>query len=200
MDYQDIYKQGLSQGFHVNDVKTYICNDKYVVSMELATPFVSRDGSSVFGHAEIPVTHGKGLRDVNTVEFFDINGHNLDYMDDDYKHVCTKDGKSVSMETARKTMGQFASAASEYPYVHLFDEWKKLQERNHIRLRIPGEPTEADYNNYLDHVERQMIHKDVTFIGPIDCRTKLHIARESMPSFSEFMDDVVKSDDGYSID
>lgn len=189
MKYQKVYEQGLMDGFSITNARTYLANGKPVVSMDLKTPYVSQTGTPITGHADVPVTHGKDLRDAYSVEFFN-GGHNMDYINgmsgklfENGPHGRTM----VDMEDARTRMGQFAAAGSEYPHVEMFDDWNKLQEHNYKRLKLEGEPTEADYDKYLGHMERQLMSKDFTFVGEITSRKDLTKARQSVPSFGNMM-------------
>lgn len=192
MKFQDIYKQGLDQGFEITNARTYLSNGKQVVATDMSTPFFNVKGVPVTGHADIPVTHGRDLRESQSVEFF-ADGHNLDYESGENAKLFTKGGLTVDMEDARKAMGGFAAAGSEYPHVELYDDWKKLQEKNYERLKIESEPTEADYERYLDMMERQLMSKNFQFVGQITSRNDLTIARQSMPSFGQMMNEMQQS-------
>ena len=185
--YETIYKNGINKGYSVTNARTYLSNDTPVVATTLKTPYVNNNGVSVTGYADVPVTNGRGLRDSCSVEFF-VDGHNLDY--DEMQSLFTKDGGSVNLEDARKEMGQFAAAASEYSHVEMFDDWKQLQERNYKRFKIDDEPTEDDYERYLTNMEQQLMSSDFMFVGQITSRSDLNIARQSMPSFGQMMDDM----------
>lgn len=189
MKFQDVYKQGLDQGFEITNVRTYLSNGKQVIATNMSTPFFNAKGIPVTGYADIPVTHGQDLRESQSVEFF-ADGHNLDYESGGNAKLFTKGGLVVDVEDARKAMGNFAAAGSKYPHVELYDDWKKLQEKNYERLKIDEEPTEADYERYLDMMESQLMSKDFQFVGQITSRNDLTIARQSTPSFSQMMDEM----------
>ena len=100
-------------------------------------------------------------------------------------------------------MRQFAAAASEYPHVATWDEYKPLQERNLARLHMDADVTQADYSKYLDKKLHEM-RQGVEFIG--ENSTKSDVARlydsvrEDHDILDEVLDDMAKSfgDDGMS--
>ena len=214
--YENVYKKGLNAGFQVTKVRDYP-DDRGRLNSEIYmnTPYFDSKGNAITGYAVVPITHDKNaLRDANTVEFY-ADGHNMDYMQENDGYVET-DGymydshgnivvnKIVQREQLRELMGQFAAAASEYPHVASWDEYKTLQERTYKRLKIDDEVTQSDYAKYLDKKQGEL-RQGIKHIG--ENSTKLDVARlydsvrEDNDISDEVLDDMAKSfgDDGMSL-
>lgn len=179
--FSEVYKRGVDAGYSITNARIYLDEEgKENVETNMSTPYVDRNGVDITGYAVVPVTHGKGLRDSNTVEFFS-NGHNLDYMEDPADATLyDKSGNMVSTKDAREEMGRFAAAGSEYPHVMPYEEWLPLRECNAKRLGLDA-PTEDDYNNYLDSMERQMLER-IKFVGRNTTFEDIQSLRENTPS------------------
>ena len=178
--FSEVYKRGVEAGYSITNARIYLDEEgKENVETNMSTPYVDRNGVDIKGYAVVPVTHGKGLRDSNTVEFFS-DGHNLDYMEDPADATLyDKSGNMVSTKDAREEMGRFAAAGSEYPHVMPYEEWLPLRERNAKRLGLDA-PTEDDYNNYLDSMERQMLER-IKFVGRNTTFEDIQSLRENTP-------------------
>lgn len=206
MKYQDVYKNGVNMGYHVTSVRDYVDDNVGRLNSEIhmQTPYFNKDKEPIMGYAVVPVTHERGdvLRDANTVEFW-TKGHNMDYMSENETTMYDANGTVVDMNKEREVMRQFAAAASEYPHVATWDEYKPLQERNLARLHMDADVTQADYSKYLDKKLHEM-RQGVEFIG--ENSTKSDVARlydsvrEDHDISDEVLDDMAKSfgDDGMS--
>lgn len=206
MKYQDVYKNGVNMGYHVTSVRDYVDNNNGRLNSEIhmQTPYFNKDKEPITGYAVVPITHERGdvLRDANTVEFW-TKGHNMDYMSENETTMYDANGTVVDMNKEREVMCQFAAAASEYPHVATWDEYKPLQERNLARLHMDADVTQADYSKYLDKKLHEM-RQGVEFIG--ENSTKSDVARlydsvrEDHDISDEVLDDMAKSfgDDGMS--
>lgn len=179
--FSEVYKRGVEAGYTITDARVYLdAEEKENVETKMSTPYVDRNGVAITGYAVVPVTNGRGLRDSNTVEFYS-NGHNLDYMEDPADAVLyDKAGNIVNTKDARTEMGRFAAAGSEYPHVMPYEEWLSLRERNSRRLGLDA-PTEADYDNYLDSMERQMLSR-IKFVGRNTTFDDIQSLRENTPN------------------
>lgn len=178
--FSEVYKRGVEAGYDITNARVYL-DEKEQENVEtvMSTPYVDRNGTAITGYAVVPVTHGMDLRDSNTVEFYS-NGHNLDYMEDPADSVLyDKAGNTVNTKDARTEMGRFAAAGSEYPHVMPYEEWLPLRERNSRRLGLDA-PTEADYDNYLDSMERQMLSR-IKFVGRNTTFEDIQSLRENTP-------------------
>lgn len=206
MKYQDVYKNGVNMGYHVTSVRDYVDDNVGRLNSEIhmQTPYFNKDKEPITGYAVVPITHERGdvLRDANTVEFC-TKGHNMDYMSENETTMYDANGTVVDMNKEREVMHQFAAAASEYPHVATWDEYKPLQERNLARLHMDADVTQADYSKYLDKKLHEM-RQGVEFIG--ENSTKSDVARlydsvrEDHDISDEVLDDMAKSfgDDGMS--
>lgn len=206
MKYQDVYKNGVNMGYHVTSVRDYVDNNNGRLNSEIhmQTPYFNKDKEPITGYAVVPITHERGdvLRDANTVEFW-TKGHNMDYMSENETTMYDANGTVVDMNKELEVMRQFAAAASEYPHVATWDEYKPLQERNLARLHMDADVTQADYSKYLDKKLHEM-RQGVEFIG--ENSTKSDVARlydsvrEDYDISDEVLDDMAKSfgDDGMS--
>lgn len=206
MKYQDVYKNGVNMGYHVTSVRDYVDNNNGRLNSEIhmQTPYFNKDKEPITGYAVVPITHERGdvLRDANTVEFW-TKGHNMDYMSENETTMYDANGTVVDMNKELEVMRQFAAAASEYPHVATWDEYKPLQERNLARLHMDADVTQADYSKYLDKKLHEM-RQGVEFIG--ENSTKSDVARlydsvrEDHDISDEVLDDMAKSfgDDGMS--
>lgn len=206
MKYQDVYKNGVNMGYHVTSVRDYVDNNNGRLNSEIhmQTPYFNKDKEPIIGYAVVPITHERGdvLRDANTVEFW-TKGHNMDYMSENEMTMYDANGTVVDMNKELEVMRQFAAAASEYPHVATWDEYKPLQERNLARLHMDADVTQADYSKYLDKKLHEM-RQGVEFIG--ENSTKSDVARlydsvrEDHDISDEVLDDMAKSfgDDGMS--
>lgn len=206
MKYQDVYKNGVNMGYHVTSVRDYVDNNNGRLNSEIhmQTPYFNKDKEPITGYAVVPITHERGdvLRDANTVEFW-TKGHNMDYMSENEMTMYDANGTVVDMNKELEVMRQFAAAASEYPHVATWDEYKPLQERNLARLHMDADVTQADYSKYLDKKLHEM-RQGVEFIG--ENSTKSDVARlydsvrEDHDISDEVLDDMAKSfgDDGMS--
>lgn len=179
--FSEVYKRGVEAGYAITNARVYLDEqEQEQVETVMSTPYVDRNGVAITGYAVVPVTHGMGLRDSNTVEFYS-NGHNLDYMEDSADAVLyDKAGNTVNTKDARTEMGRFAAAGSEYPHVMPYEEWLPLRERNSRRLGLDA-PTEADYDNYLDSMERQMLSRSIKFVGRNTTFDDIQSLRENTP-------------------
>ena len=90
---------------------------------------------------------------------------------------------------ALDTMGVFASAASEYPHVATYDEYMALKMVSNKKIGFP-EPTEQDYNKYLELCERMLNKGDITFVGDVRTVDGLDKRRMETPSFQNLMTDI----------
>ena len=142
MKYQDVYKNGVNMGYHVTSVRDYVDDNVGRLNSEIhmQTPYFNKDKEPITGYAVVPITHERGdvLRDANTVEFW-TKGHNMDYMSENETTMYDANGTVVDMNKEREVMRQFAAAASEYPHVATWDEYKPLQERNLSRLHMDAD-------------------------------------------------------------
>lgn len=207
MKYQDVYKNGVNMGYQVTSVRNYADNHSGRLNSEIymQTPYFNKDKEPITGYAVVPITHERGavLRDANTVEFW-TKGNNMDYMPEDETTMYDVKGNVVDMKNEREVMRQFAAAASEYPHVATWDEYKPLQERNLARLHMDSDVTQADYSEYLNKKLHEM-RQGIEFIG--ENSTKLDVARlyDSVRAdhdiSDEVLDDMAKSfgDDGMSL-
>ena len=185
--FTEVYKNGVNSGYDITKARTYLdYAGRENIETLMKTPYFDRNGVAVTGYAVVPVTHGKGLRDSNTVEFYS-GEHNMDYMSVEDKQLYDKDGNTVDENTARMEMGRFAAAGSEYPHVMEYEEWKPLRERNNKRLGL-DEPTEEDYGRYLDAMERQMAER-MTFVGQHKSFEDINHLRETTPEKMDAMYD-----------
>ena len=206
MKYQDVYKNGVNMGYHVTSVRDYVDNNNGRLNSEIhmQTPYFNKDKEPITGYAVVPIMHERGdvLRDANTVEFW-TKGHNMDYMSENEMTMYDANGTVVDMNKELEVMRQFAAAASEYPHVATWDEYKPLQKRNLARLHMDADVTQADYSKYLDKKLHEM-RQGVEFIG--ENSTKSDVARlydsvrEDHDISDEVLDDMAKSfgDDGMS--
>lgn len=207
MKYQDVYKNGVNMGYQVTSVRDYADDNSGRLNSEIhmQTPYFNKDKEPITGYAVVPITHGRGdaLRDANTVEFW-TKGNNMDYMPESEITMYDAKGNVVDMKNEREVMRQFAAAASEYPHVATWDEYRPLQERNLARLHMDTNVTQADYAEYLNKKLHEM-RQDIEFIGKNS--TKLDVVRlydsvrEDNDISDEVLDDMVKSfgDDGMSL-
>lgn len=207
MKYQDVYKNGVNMGYQVTSVRDYVDNNSGRLNSEIhmQTPYFNKDKEPITGYAVVPITHGRGdaLRDANTVEFW-TKGNNMDYMSESEITMYDAKGNVVDMKNEREVMRQFAVAASEYPHVATWDEYKPLQERNLARLHMNADVTQADYAEYLNKKLHEM-RQGIEFIGKNS--TKLDVAslydsvREDYDISDDVLDDMAKSfgDDGMSL-
>lgn len=179
--FSEVYKRGVEAGYVITNARVYLDEkEQEQVETVMSTPYVDRNGTAITGYAVVPVTHGMGLRDSNTVEFYS-NGHNLDYMEDPADAVLyDKAGNMFSTKDAREEMGRFAAAGSEYPHVMPYEEWLPLRERNSRRLGLDA-PTDSDYDNYLDSMERQMLSRSIKFVGRNTTFDDIQSLRENTP-------------------
>lgn len=207
MKYQDVYKNGVNMGYQVTSVRDYADNHSGRLNSEIQmqTPYFNKDKEPITGYAVVPITHERGdvLRDANTVEFW-TKDNNMDYMPESETTMYDAKGNVVDMKNEREVMRQFAAAASEYPHVATWDEYKPLQERNLARLHMDADVTQADYAEYLNKKLHEM-RQGIEFIGKNS--TKLDVARlydsvrEDNDISDEVLDDMAKSfgDDGMSL-
>lgn len=207
MKYQDVYKNGVNMGYQVTSVRDYADNHSGRLNSEIQmqTPYFNKDKEPITGYAVVPITHERGdvLRDANTVEFW-TKDNNMDYMSESETTMYDAKGNVVDMKNEREVMRQFAAAASEYPHVATWDEYKPLQERNLARLHMDADVTQADYAEYLNKKLHEM-RQGIEFIGKNS--TKLDVARlydsvrEDNDISDEVLDDMAKSfgDDGMSL-
>lgn len=207
MKYQDVYKNGVNMGYQVTSVRDYVDNNSGRLNSEIhmQTPYFNKDKEPITGYAVVPITHGRGdaLRDANTVEFW-TKGNNMDYMPESEITMYDAKGNVVDMKNEREVMRQFAAAASEYPHVATWDEYRPLQERNLARLHMDTNVTQADYAEYLNKKLHEM-RQGIEFIGKNS--TKLNVVRlydsvrEDHDISDEVLDDMAKSfgDDGMSL-
>ena len=101
-------------------------------------------------------------------------------------------GKEIDMYAAQDKMGQFASAASEYPHGFTYEEY--MESRSFINGRLGMDPpNEADYNVYLESVERQLASRDIKFVGAVTRTSDLYKLQQTCPSFQEGMDEYLKA-------
>lgn len=193
---KNIYTEGKRKGYEITSARTYLDgNGKENIETKMKTPYVDKNGSSVQGYAVVPIFHVKGLRYANTVEFY-IDEHNVDYMNPKDAQMFDTKGNVVDLEKAREEMRQFAAAGSEYPHVASYNEWKALTDARCQRFKLDA-PTAADYDVYLDGIQRQMASNDVTFVGQITSRSDLSMARATNPSFNAPMDEFQQEDTSF---
>lgn len=180
---KEVYNSGVKKGYSITDTKNYIDSlGKECVQAHVLTPYVDASGNFITGYALTPVAHGKGIRASNSVSFY-VGEHNMDYMDAKDAKLFTKAGESVDFEEARNEMAQFTGAASEYPHVMCFEEWKQLSDARCKRFGL-GETNPADYENvYLPKVEREMASGDVKYVGKIASRNDLYMNLAENPEF-----------------
>lgn len=199
MKYQDVYKKGVDMGYQVTKVRDYADDNSGRLNSEIhmQTPYFNKDHEPITGYAVVLITHERGdvLRNANTVEFW-TKGNNMDYMSEDETTMYDANGNIVDMNKEREVMRQFAAAASEYPHVATWDEYKLLQERNLKRLHMDADVTQADYATYLDKKLHEM-RQGIGFIG--ENNTKLDVAnmydmvRADGDISDEVLDDMAKS-------
>lgn len=193
MKYQQVFQDGVAKGYSVTYARQYETPTGSDVEVRMQTPFVNGKGQPITGYAVTPLTHTKGdvLRESNTVELYD-GSQNMDYQDLGYHNLYDKAGNPVDLEKARQEMSQFASAASEYPHVMMYEEWLSSAKKNYERLQL-GEPDESGYECYLESEHKKLMSKDFTYVGEITSVRDLHGAYQSMPSVQQAMDEVYQT-------
>lgn len=188
--YKSIYTSGKEAGFDVISARQYYENNdvsKPRLEVRMNTPYFDSKGHPMTAYAVVNIestsVKDNKLRDFNTVEFYDVDGHNMDY-----------DVSSNLTDNMCEQAGKFASAASEYPHVFTYDEYVVARIPINKRMQIDP-PSESDYGTYLENVERQMNSRKVEYIGSITKSNQLHEAYKTMPSFDQMMDEVSASVD-----
>lgn len=188
-DYRKVFEDGRAKGFDVTHARQYYNNgDEKLANVEtfMKTPY-QFSGRDVTGYAVVPLYDG---REANTIEFY-IGDRNLEDLTGGFSYVLyNKETESlVNCHDAAEEMGQFASAASEYPHVFTYDEYCAAREPINKRMHLDP-PDEEAYMTYINNVERQLMSRDIKFVGQIQSRDQIHDAYMTMPSVQEEMDEV----------
>lgn len=209
MDYQakkplfkDVFDRCSDRGYEVVSAKQSAgVGSVPVLHTEMKTPYMYQ-GEPLMAVSTTDLSAAKGdtLRASRDTELWTVNGlgqrdRNLEDVMAGDDMVQDKTGNVISASDARADAGRFASAASEYPHVMMYEEYVEARTPVNARLHVDP-PNEADYDKYLDHVSNQMSSGDVTFVGGITKRSQLTAARQSVPSFQEGMDDFTRSCSG----
>lgn len=191
--YRQVYQEGLQSGFDITNARQYYREGDGTqprLEQTMSTPWTYH-GQPVIGFTDTDLrdvnADKDGIRRTDTREFYVADQYgratNLDDLlrpgDEGLKD---RRGNSVSLQDAQDQMGRFAGAASEYPHVFLHDEY--IESRSYLNARFGMDrPTTADYNVYLESVEKQLASRDFTFTGRITRPSQMHIAYESTPDF-----------------
>lgn len=196
--YASVYQNSVENGFSVVSARQSSGVGRVpVLRTEMNTPY-TYNGSPLMAVSVTDLSAAKGdaLRQSHDTELWTVNGlgqrdRNLeDVAGGDYT-VQGSDGKDVSGAVARDNVSTFASAASEYPHVFMYDEYVEARTPINERLGV-NPPNEVDYEKYLDSMFRQFGNKDFTFVGEITKRSDMNKARQSLPSFQAGMDEFTK--------
>lgn len=197
-NFDKVYKTSVDLGFDaVYAENRYNSLGKEEMIMHIKTPMTC-NGEDVYGYAVVSTDRKdaleNGLRGYNACEFYNgvpgSGAHNLeDLYPNGFELISNETGEPVSYMRALDTMGVFASAASEYPHVATYDEYMALKMVSNKKIGFP-EPTEQDYNKYLELCERMLNKGNVTFVGDVRTVDGLDKRRMETPSFQNFMTDI----------
>ena len=195
--YENIYQDGVDRGFHIMHARQYAENGdglKPRLEQTMETPW-SVNGNPVIAYSVTNLENKRdkdGLRDTNMVELHEYKDGTLHLLDAVGKDFRDQNGMSVSRNTAREDVRQFASSASEYPHVFMYDEY--MESRNFTNGRLGLDPPKPeDYEGYLESVEKQMMSRTISFVGAIEKPSQMHEAYESSPIVQAEMRDAFSS-------
>lgn len=197
--YESLYNDCVDSGFSVVSARQSAGTGSVpVVRTEMTTPY-TYNGKPLMAVSvtDLNQTKDDALRSSHDTELWTVNGlgqrdRNLEDVAGGNCYVQSRNGTGdISANDARQSCGQFASAASEYPHVFMYDEYVEARTPINKRLKV-GPPNEVDYERYLDSMFRQLGSKDFKFVGEITKRSQLDLARQSMPSFQADMAEMSK--------
>lgn len=194
-EYQQVFESGTQEGFKITMARQYYVEDyrtkelrpQLEQTMEMPLEF---QGYPVIGYTVTDLSakgspvKGESLRPTNTHEFYiQPNGdEELKNIDDivksreEYVFTDKNTGESVSLDQASDRMGNFASAASEYPHVFTPDEY--MTARSYLNGRMGLDmPTSDDYANYLNSASRQLEQR-IPFVGAVTNLAEMDRFRE----------------------
>lgn len=202
MNYRTTYTRGKNMGFSVSDVRQHTpAQGNGHAEVTLDTPFTYQ-GWPVKGHAVVDLVQVKGdaFRPYRDVEFF-VNGRNVEDMAQEAtgsrEYMLQGPGMNMSRTDAAAMAGMFASASTEYPHVFTYEEYVEARTPVNARLQLDP-PNEQDYENYLDHMEKQLMSKDIEFVGAVTTPKQLLSRYQGLPSFEEGMAAYQQDLDGLS--
>lgn len=195
--YETVYKNGTAAGLCVTQARQHYQNGDGTqprLEQEISTPWTIR-GNPVIGVTSTDLRNAgrseDGLRKTDKIELYATDGlHRSDIQQELAPGCVLLDQKKQAFPLYRaiELVGQFASAASEYPHVFTFDEY--MESRSYLNGRFNmAPPTAEDYNAYLRNVTNQLASPDYTFTGAITKRSQISSAYSTMPDFQEEYDD-----------
>ena len=183
--YQEIFEKGTQAGFYILMANQYfganastgqIDPQRPQLEQTMTTPYTFRD-QPVIGYTVTDLSsknspvRGESLRPTVTHEFYVMpegreEPMNVDAIIESGEKFTDKNtGKSVSIPDAMKEMGEFASAASEYPHVFTPDEYMEARSYMNGRLGLPM-PTADDYVDYLNNMSAQLEQR-IPIVGAV---------------------------------
>lgn len=203
--WKEVYEHGVQSGLDVYDCHTSVQENGHMKdSMRIQTPFTYQ-GESLKAFCEVVchLENGHMIHRPQGVEFWTdessaFGSRNVEDILEEQTGIRSGDFQSpngpISSALAACEVAQFAGAASEYPHVMTCSEYLNCRKPVHKRMQL-DEPTERDYENYLDSMTRQLSQKDITFIGKICSVRQIHDAYQTMPSFEQGMTEWMQSVD-----
>lgn len=193
--YQRIYRDGLREGFCVDNARHYYKDGQGTqprLEQTMETPYLFR-GQNVIGFTDTDLRDSlagpDGIRHTDDREFYIADQYgratNLDKLLRPGEQLVNKNtGGFVAVSSAKDHMAHFAGAASEYPHVFMYEEYMESRSYLNPRFGMP-KPTAQDYEEYLDNMSDQLRSRDIIFTGRITKSSELHIAYETSPIFQK---------------
>lgn len=189
--YVNVVKEGEAAGFSVRDVHYYLHDTadgrkKESISFEIDTPYLyngkavkavahvdpaillEKEGAHTYSGGRV-----QGLRQYSDCELrLAESGRNLEDVSEQATgtrlYSVMKGDERVDSMQALDEIGQFAAAASNYPSVARFDEYKMMQEYHYEKMKageLGIEPRDSDYLKYLEHQKRFSMDSHAKLIG-----------------------------------
>lgn len=223
---KDKYMLGCDAGFSIVSMVTHSSNVKdgygqyhmrQSTEMIVNTPFML-NGKPVMAHIDVQHAPAGCYKDTYGLEFYDSDGHNLDYMPGKngptaVLDLCDKNGVLMNICKVKAQVCEFASSATDYPHVFTMSEYMESRnatyernKANHPESDLIQPPNPEDYDVYLESMQNQLRSRDFVFVGDITNIKDFNAKRNGLydvPGYGRqdehvWDDDIVNSFDGPS--